>query len=730
MKKQYVYKHLFVIILILLFTFGIEGNQEFKTEARVEETPWENMEDGNKKLAVFTTGLDKGVYQGFFSMDAQEDGTWKLIDTLKNNGEGQLGKEIASGTIEKGNTKQNLTFSLTERVEKLSLEVYAEQGAISVDYWKLQCTEDGYKDSVLLFLTILLSVYVLAWLKKKKEYMVIAAISVGVFLSLPCFFEPLYYGHDIAFHMNRIIGIADAMQQGQFPVRMNYMFNQGYGFINPTLYPELFLYIPAILYMLGVSAMTAYKFLVILINIGGAIIGYISFKKLFRSDKMGCVCMAVYMLIPYRIANIYTRAAIGEALASVFLPLLLLGVYELFVRDYKKWYLIVIAGTGIVQSHILSVEISIGFVLFAFLISLKNILRKKEGIRIWYTVKAGCSVLALNLWFIIPFVEQFGKKYALLESRSELYTTAVPLWNMFFSNTGLLNRIPLSLGLLQLVGAVLFLYYALYRKQLEETSRRLGFICLGFGGVSCYMASTLFPWRMIQEHPLGNQIMAAMQFPWRMLSFSGVFLSVVTAIALKKLWEERQKAVLAALCLLSVQSVVSCIDEIFTNAGVYLWNRDSIVASAGYNDYYKEDFNIAHIYGRGDRVETEAEVDISQYEKEGGTLNFKFVKKNPEERVCFLLPYYNYGGYRAFINGQEVPVGTDDIDMVLVAVPEGIQEGTVEVKYYGRKLYRAGDFISVLSAAGIMGNYVYKKGKKKKHGFTKSESTIVGTRFL
>lgn len=51
----------------------------------------------------------------------------------------------------------------------------------------------------------------------------------------------------------------------------------------------------------------------------------------------------LYLLNPYRLNNLFLRAAVGEVLGAIFLPLLALGVYELVCRDYKKWWLTVIA---------------------------------------------------------------------------------------------------------------------------------------------------------------------------------------------------------------------------------------------------------------------------------------------------------------------------------------------------------------------------------------------------
>ena len=53
------------------------------------------------------------------------------------------------------------------------------------------------------------------------------------------------------------------------------------------------------------------------------------------------------MLCPYRLANIYVRATLAESVAMVFFPLLIWALYEVLVRDEKKWPLLAAAMTGI-----------------------------------------------------------------------------------------------------------------------------------------------------------------------------------------------------------------------------------------------------------------------------------------------------------------------------------------------------------------------------------------------
>ena len=714
MRKRGIWKYILILLVLGVFVFGIESNQKNVMESAIEDTEWGYSNDGLLTKTIFLEAFGKGEYIGEITLDAEENGSWKLLDMTRNNGDNELGLEVTSGKILQGAGNQQFEFTLKNQTENLSLEIAAAEGKISIYSWKIECVNDGYTDSILIFIIMLaMLLFIIKAIKSQRGRRWILVIGAGVAVNLPGFFEQLYYGHDIAFHINRIAGMADAIMQGQFPVRMNYAFNSGYGFANSLLYPELFLYIPALLCILGTLVMTAYKVLILAINIASAAVGYYSFKRILNSDKWGLVCTLVYLLTPYRLSNIYCRAAIGEAIAAIFLPLLLLGIYELLFRDMKKWYLTVVAATGILQSHILSLEIALAFTVLVFICRLGHIIKYKETTRILYMVKSGIFIILLNIWFIIPFLEQFRQGYFIVESRTELYASAVPLWQMFFSNKAMVKKVPLSLGMVLFLGMILFSYYCWYRQKISEDYKKLGISCMILGILCCYMASTLFPWKLIQKSEPGNDLLAVIQFPWRMLGFGGVFLCIVATIAIKELWKDKLKIFVGLMGLLLVQSAVMCIDESFSVASVYLWNRDSVIKNAEYKDYYQDSFDMEVIKERSDKVIADENIQISRYKKTGGKLTFCFEKSGIPEDAYLHCPYYNYESYRAFINGEEVPVETDAAFMAAVKIPDDIEKGTIQIDYVGRKLYRAGDIISCvfivfLSCAGI-----YRMKRKK-----------------
>ena len=120
--------------------------------------------------------------------------------------------------------------------------------------------------------------------RQPKQLTVFLWLCVWAFACLPLFTDKLFDAHDISYHLNRIEGIAAALRDGQFPVRIHPNILNDYGYANSIFYPELFLYLPGALRALGVNLNICYKILIAALNAGTVGIAYYSFRRLFKSQ--------------------------------------------------------------------------------------------------------------------------------------------------------------------------------------------------------------------------------------------------------------------------------------------------------------------------------------------------------------------------------------------------------------------------------------------------------------
>ena len=131
---------------------------------------------------------------------------------------------------------------------------------------------------------------------------------------------------------------------------------------------------------------TAYHTLIVLINVATAISMYCSVKSITKSKFSAIFGTVLYMLAPYRLCDLYIRSAIGEALAMIFLPLAIAGIYHILLGEKSKWYYLLIGLTGITQSHVLSCLL-IGLVMiFLCVIFVKYLLLERRYLKLIMTL--------------------------------------------------------------------------------------------------------------------------------------------------------------------------------------------------------------------------------------------------------------------------------------------------------------------------------------------------------
>lgn len=728
-----------IVALIIMFCILYEGSHSYSiTGYGREENMWTAKEgDTGYILNDFSAGLTRGEYSLSFEYknDTNSDVTIKILDMEHNDGNNRLGVAVAEEKLEHGLHDKTIEFELTR--DSQSLQLYADKAFAMYD-WKLELVSDYYTDGIFLCLFLIVLAYLLYfklnW--KKPQYTAIVG-AAGIFITLPLVGEMLQGGHDLGFHISRIQGIAGALSSGQFPVRINTDINYGYGFVSEILYPDLFVYIPALLMMLGMSLMAAYKYWILLINIATALIGYYSFSRLLKSEKLGTVCAFLYLVNPYRLNNIFLRASIGEVLAQTFLPLLIYALVEVLYRDYKKWWLLVIAATGIMQSHVLSLEISVFMVVIFFVISLKSIFSGEAAKRITGCLKAACCVILINLWFLVPFLDHIKYEYYLVAEKGYLSATAVYLYQMFLSDfkvtganvvKGVTGEMPLTIGIFLLLGSVSFVYYAYGLKQIEGSRKKIGSISLMFGILSCYMASEYFPWKLLEKYCEGvYELLAKMQYSWRMLGYASLFLGIVTAIAVSALWKDRKKILVYGILVGSAMLMLRGMDGYYvdrTDPHV-LVGRNQDFGEVIYLDYYydatisESDFWVFRVIG--EQIVAEPELDITGFEKRGTDIQFHFERANADEPVAVRMPLYNYSLHKVYLNGKELDIFTGGPGMITVEVPEGVSGGDMEAVYVGRNLYRIADLCSFITILGIVVYVFWKRSSQGRLAFIRKK---------
>lgn len=615
--------------------------------------------------------------------------------------------ELAKGAYSACENGENQTSSILFTVPRDTSDyrIYLtnpEGGSVSVSSIDFLSDKPLNKDHIakaVLFFLIFMYVLVMILLihneviSKDKIISITFLTAFVIFASLPLMFDYIVAGHDLWTQCSRIEGMQEALSDGQlFPIVYPNT-NNGYGYLG-FVYPELFLYLPALLRKSGVSMVMSYHIFLFVINIATAVICYFSVHSVLESLKINkesdekvrnitICCTVIYLLAPYRLTDMYIRSALGEVLAMTFLPLCFAGIYHLYAGNRKKWYYIALGMTGLMQSHILSVVMIIPLTILMCIPFAKDIVKNKR----WREfVNALVMFLCLNLWYIIPFVRYFFQP---LNTESmqvdDLAYHSVPLGQLFSVNTGYQDEdiLVLTLGVSGLVVFIITSVF-LFEKSHDikgNEERSVRFVLMTT--ISCIIfllfASEITPWDYLSaKSQVVSEVFRTLQFPFRLLSIVTICMIFMLGISLLKS-ESIGKYLAPALLAILVLAVLDSSTLIDRYEAGY---KSITPYSGGFNLHVPEDYlpkgTDTSIFS--DLEPTISDGVIEDYEKFGTTVIFSY-KSISDTTVTIPLLYY--GCYHATDEaGRVLPVFPTQEKRLAVSLPSGQHNVKIRIRYW------------------------------------------------
>lgn len=581
------------------------------------------------------------------------------------------------------------------------------------------------------FLTVdVLYVYFFVSRKVSAVDKTAAAILVfaSFFASLPLLADFLFWGHDLDFHLNRIVALANGLEAGHLFVPIQTEVLNGYGYASPLFYSQLFLYVPAVLYNLAVPIQVCYQIYAILVNIATSWIAYYSFKGIVRDSKIAAAGALLYVLSAYRITNLYIRAAVGEYTAMAFYPLVVYGFVRVYTKDEKELglrdYLPVVIGlSGLIESHVLSCELSAMFIAVVCLVNYRKTFRLKRFLAL---VKAAGLTLAVNMAFILPFVDSMQMEIRVNnEPVNQIQVHGAYLQQVFSafqvsvgdSRRGMNAEMPLSLGIALVFGVIVFAACcSVQRERRTSSTVRVGVTCTVFTIASVILSLRFFPWDSLENmNEALAKVLCIVQFPWRYLSMATIFATVVTVIGLYVVKET--KSVSGAQLL----GGALCVVTILTNSLFMANFTDSINNERLYGDADVEKAVSSGEYILHNTIEGNLRwrrinadpgfVTVSDYRYEGGVTTFDCTNTADTE-MAVEIPLMNYDNYHArdVETGGELGIMNGTDNRVSIAVPAHF-EGGIRVAYEFPLTWKIAYVISAVSVVLLAVAYRYDRRK-------------------
>lgn len=618
-------------------------------------------------------------------------------------------------TIPAGAGDGELHFTVEEDCEDFKIEFEFAAGTY-MDIYQVKLYTPEYQDDAFTLLFFAVGASIL-WLmigtgRLTRENMApVLFIALAVLIgSAPALKTTFVIGHDGTYHMARLLNLADGLKNGQFPVRMGGFAYDGYGGVMSVFYPDTFLYPFALMILGGASAVYVCNVFSVALNIGAALSMYVAAKRLFEKRWAATGASILYTLASYRVVNVFTRVAFGEALAMVFLPLFLVNLYDVVCGDARRWKGLALSAACIFCSHMITTLLCAVLAAGFCLLHIRKIILQK---RLLPLVKAVLVCLLLCLYRIGPLVMYSMQGLGADDLFRNITEFSVELGQVLLMNAGTITRetnnpqvmeFSVEIGLPLMIGAALALYAALQKEERGKSEWAALELVAG-GALTTIAATDFFPWGAVSLLTQGQ--VGYIQFTWRLLILATPMLALAGGYGLCEFGGKRQDA--AAVAALSM--AVICVMPVFSSEiqnPIYVEKGVIISPFMGrsFPEYtYSDTTDFLAIRKRS--VEIIGDAEMADYEKRSTTITAQ-VSARTESRITF--PLFDYDGFRATVDGREIAVERGSNNRVSVVLPAGTS-GALKIWFAGKWWWRVGDAVSAAALIGLL--FWMKKGEKK-----------------
>jgi hypothetical protein len=368
-----------------------------------------------------------------------------------------------------------------------------------------------------------------------------------IVLTLPALVPLAHAGffesHDGLFHAYRLAALDRSVRAGVLYPRWFPEMAFGYGQPLLNFYGPLSYYLGLPFTLLGLSAAHALK----LVFAGGLLLsalGMLRFARLHLERWPSVVAAAVYVLLPYHLADLYVRGAVAEFLAFAWLPLTLWAFHRLIEEETGS--LMVRVGQAATITAALLLTHTLSALVFSPVLAgsvLLLLIRRRERRAVGLVALALGLALAVSAFYWLPVLVE--SRYVGLGHGASLgyRDHLVPLSDLvsisatyrYPTGSGVVPAFPLGLA------QVVILVLALVLPTRPGRERWVTVFYLGVAYVSAFMLTSLsLPiWQALER------VLALLQYPWRfqvLTALATAFLAgaLVQSLAPRKIGQDVQ----------------------------------------------------------------------------------------------------------------------------------------------------------------------------------------------
>lgn len=357
----------------------------------------------------------------------------------------------------------------------------------------------------------------------------------------PLFKSGLFAMHDDMQAM-RVSEMVKCIKDFQLPCRWVPSMGYGYGYPQFNYYGPLPYYAMSVVNLLGVNVFDAVKIGFILSLLLGNIAMFLLGSKLWGRWG-GLLSTLIYAYAPYRASDLYSRGAMGESWAFVFIPMVILAAYNLAQKfTLKKSAILALQFGLLICTHNISTLIFTPALIILFLVFLYQ--NNKLGLNketLTHLFKFGLSLIWGGLiagFFFLPVIleKQFAHTETMIggyfDYRAHFVTVyqlfVSTFWGVGSSELGPHDDLSFFFGPIMLLLVLASLIITSIRFLRKSNKDLITVITLFFLGlIAAFMSheKSSFVWTIVKP-------LIYLQFPWRFLVLGNIFFSLMAGAIL------------------------------------------------------------------------------------------------------------------------------------------------------------------------------------------------------
>ncbi|MFT4224532.1 hypothetical protein [Dysgonomonas sp.] len=557
--------------------------------------------------------------------------------------------------------------------------------------------------------------------KWKKTFFIFLTALIVLSTVMIILYIPFVPGHDFYFHCRRLQALIDNLGN-PFLIYLDYDAANGYGYFTKAFYPDVIL-IPFAILGKFIPLIYVYFIMLFSITVLCGISSYLLVNYIFKIFFAAAASSLLYTFSVYRFIDLYERAALGESISLSLIPLVFLGLCLIIKGNYKKWYVLAIAYSLLIFTHLISSVLMFVAVIILLAVNYKSLI--KEPKRLVYLILAGIVTIVITSYYLFPMLEQMASDTFYYEDKSR---HSVRITDMVFNFSYVLRSVITfpkdidwwanyrffpPIGILLIIPILLRFFVRNKSEQLKyaDTGVTIGLICIT-------LSFDIFPW---DAFPF--RLLDFIQFPWRLFGFSSLFFAIATGYYLSQILKTTKKQLIGSVVVFVIFVFTYTIvdDNAYSYSGRRCFNftigketplrEQSLFGHFHYagGEYFPTKLpSPDYVWSRGDTVKSKnAATSISEFSKNKGITSFDVDIHIPDRLE---LPLLYYKGYMAEIDGKRIPVSESPKGLVQIPVEK---QGHVKVWYNGTIIQRISYCVSIISII-LLCLYIFRESFQKK----------------